>query len=430
MRKILLAVFLLFTSISYALNVKCVGNAAIMTHDNDTIFLFEENAEVQSLIGNIDWYRLPDTINPVQSGTDYLYPEHGAGYMIKLDSLREYFWVADYQLLRPQLNHIEALLSCESTVLNIDGEIPTFTYHNRNRKSVALSRVCRVNYMDAKWDGEQWVDSLAVVETEFSNTLMVGASPVLTNFVVVDELGTLLNLPADSFATDFYEPLAAKAHPQAIVTVRGKEGEQSNEVERPVDKETLIRRSAPLTVDFIANGLNTDYYDWIIYRGTDPLLSRSEAQHKYTFNEPGNYSVVLKASNKYDCSIDSVEFEVSVSESMLSVPNVFTPNGDGANDEFRVVYRSIKEFDIRIFNRWGHLVYKSNDPSKGWDGTINGRPAAESAYFYVIRAMGTDAGKDAEYMLKPSYQKALKKQELPIGVYQLSGSINLLRGGK
>ena len=111
MRKILLADFLLFTSISYALNVKCVGNAAIMTHDNDTIFLFEEKAEVQSLIGNIDWYRLPDTINPVQSGTDYLYPEHGAGYMIKLDSLSEYFWVADYQLLRPQLNHIEALLS-------------------------------------------------------------------------------------------------------------------------------------------------------------------------------------------------------------------------------------------------------------------------------------------------------------------------------
>jgi gliding motility-associated-like protein len=115
---------------------------------------------------------------------------------------------------------------------------------------------------------------------------------------------------------------------------------------------------------------------------------------------------------------------------MLKVPNVFTPNGDGSNDEFRVVYRSIREYDIRIYNRWGHLVYKSNDPAKGWDGTIHGRPAAESAYFYVIRAMGTDARKDAEYMLKPSYQKALKKQEFPLGVYQLSGSINLLRGGK
>ena len=65
------------------------------------------------------------------------------------------------------------------------------------------------------------------------------------------------------------------------------------------------------------------------------------------------------------------------------------------------------------------------DPAKGWDGTINGRPATPGAYYYVIRALGTDA--EADYMSKPSYSKKLKKQELPIGVYQLSGDINLLR---
>ena len=96
------------------------------------------------------------------------------------------------------------------------------------------------------------------------------------------------------------------------------------------------------------------------------------------------------------------------------------------NDEFRVVYRSIKEYNIWIYNRWGHLVYKSNDPAKGWDGTIGGRPAAEGAYYYVIRALGTDA--EMGYMMKPKYTKKLKKQDLPIGVYQLSGDINLLRG--
>ena len=60
-----------------------------------------------------------------------------------------------------------------------------------------------------------------------------------------------------------------------------------------------------------------------------------------------------------------------------------------------------------------------------------GRPAAEGAYFYVIRALGTDADVNAEYTLKPVYKAKLKKQdEALIGVYQLSGSINLLRGGK
>jgi hypothetical protein len=76
-------------------------------------------------------------------------------------------------------------------------------------------------------------------------------------------------------------------------------------------------------------------------------------------------------------------------------------------------------------------VYEWSDPAKGWDGTIGGKPAAEGAYFYVIRALGTDADENAKYILKPIYKKKLKKQdEALIGVYQLSGSINLLRGGK
>jgi gliding motility-associated-like protein len=95
---------------------------------------------------------------------------------------------------------------------------------------------------------------------------------------------------------------------------------------------------------------------------------------------------------------------------MLLVPNVFTPNGDGANDEFRVVYRSIKEFHCWVYNRWGMLVYQWSDPAKGWDGTIGGRPAAEGAYFYVIRALGTDADENAKYTLKPVYKKQKEKQ--------------------
>ena len=78
-----------------------------------------------------------------------------------------------------------------------------------------------------------------------------------------------------------------------------------------------------------------------------------------------------------------------------------------------------------VYNRWGKLVYKSDDPSKGWDGYIGDRPAAEGAYYYVIRALGTDA--ETGYMSKPAYNKKLNKQELPIGVWQLSGDINLLR---
>ena len=431
MRKVILALIMVSSSVaSYALHVECKGNAALLTHAGDTLFLFEKEPELTCKLGAVDWYRLPDTISPVASGVDYLYAEHGEGYMIKLGELREVFWVFDYDSLRADITAVDAILSCTETELQLEGIIPQMQYTNLQGKRCTYPRQCRVSYMDAMWscESEAWVDSLAQQETDFKQTMVVGASPVATDFTISDPLAALLELTEDSLRSQLYSPMALKANPLAIVTTRGKEGDPSNEVERPIDPSELIRRSAPLIVTFRANALNADYYQWNIYRGSDRILQRNEAQHQYTFNEPGNYRAVVGMSNSHDCQLDSVEFLISVSESMLTVPNVFTPNGDGMNDEFRVVYRSIKEFHCWVYNRWGHKVYEWTDPAKGWDGTIGGKPAAEGAYYYVIRALGTDA--ESDYMLKPVYTKKLKKQELPIGVYQLSGHINLIRGGK
>ena len=431
MRRIVIAsIFALLSLLSYALHVECVGNATQLTHAGDTLFLFEKEPELSCKLGAVDWYRLPDTITPVASGVDYLYAEHGEGYMIKLGELREVFWVFDYDSLRADITAIDAILSCTETELQLEGIIPQMQYTNLQGKRCTYPRQCRVSYMDAMWsnESEAWVDSLAQQEADFRQTIVVGASPVATDFTISDPLATLLELTEDSLRSPVYSPMALKANPLAVVTTRGKEGDPSNEVERPIDPSELIRRSAPLIITFRANALNADYYQWNIYRGSDRILQRNEAQHQYIFTEPGNYRAVVGMSNSHDCQLDSVEFLISVSESMLTVPNVFTPNGDGMNDEFRVVYRSIKEFHCWVYNRWGHKVYEWTDPAKGWDGTIGGRPAAEGAYYYVIRALGTDA--ESDYMLKPVYTKKLKKQELPIGVYQLSGDINLIRGGK
>lgn len=424
MRKFVLVVIsVIFSVLSYALNIECVGNAEQLVNDGDTLFLFENNPEIKSKIGMIDWYRLPDTTTAVQSGTDYLYPEHGAGYMIKNGATREYFWVFDYDSLRVQIDNITAKLTCENTELILDGKIPSMQYHNVVGKLCKYTRLCQVIYLDKQWGEDGWIDSIAVAETSLQPSITVGTSPVATDFTIVDQLAVLLEIAGDSIRTITYDPVALKAHPQAIVTTRPND--KSNEVERPVDPETLIRRSAPLEVEFKANALNAEYYTWTLYQGSEKFLTRNEAQHKYKFEQPGNYRATLEMTNSHGCSCQSEEFDISVSESMLIVPNVFTPNGDGTHDEFRVVYRSLKEFHCWIYNRWGHLVYKWDDPAKGWDGTIHGRPAAAGAYYYVIRALGTDA--DMDYMSKPKYSKKLKKGELPMGVYQLSGDINLLR---
>lgn len=68
------------------------------------------------------------------------------------------------------------------------------------------------------------------------------------------------------------------------------------------------------------------------------------------------------------------------------LPNVFTPNGDGQNDLFTpfLPYLFIDRIDIKIFNRWGDLVFESQDPFIGWDGTnLQGEELAESVYYYV-----------------------------------------------
>lgn len=433
-KSILLLILTVFSVLSYALHVECVGKATLLTHDGDTLLVFASAPELKTLnsVGEVDWYRLPDTITPVQTGTDYFYPEHGEGYMVKVGAERDVFWVFDYEQLRPTISLIEADLDCERTMLHLEGELPKISYTRLSGKQMTYPRNCHVEYMSAAWseDTEMWVDSVAIEELTLEQEMTVAASPVATDYAISDMLAEQLGVAADTLRSPVYQPVALKAHPVTITTTRGKQGEMSNEVNRPYSPDDVLNMSAPLEVLFKANGLNAEYYQWKLYKGSSLMLTRSDAEHRYTFTDKGNYRAVVAISNSH-CQLDSVEFTISVSESMVVVPNVFTPNGDGTNDEFRVVYRSLKEFHCWVYNRWGHLVYEWSDPAKGWDGTIGGRPAAEGAYFYVIRALGTDADENAKYTIKPVYNSKLKKQdEALIGVYQLSGSINLLRGGK
>jgi gliding motility-associated-like protein len=233
-----------------------------------------------------------------------------------------------------------------------------------------------------------------------------------------------IDVPIDSIK-------AVKMQLMSLATTRGKEGEKSNERNRPTSQELIASSeySGPLEVAFYSNPTPAaQFYKWSIYHSTELIVTRNDKDIRYTFSEPGSYRVVC-AVNNATCTSDSMEVTVAVAESYLAVPNVFTPNGDGKNDEFRVAYRSLRDFHIWVYNRWGKLVYESTDPAKGWDGNINGRPAAEGAYFYVVRALGTDAAKNASFMMKASYnKKKLNADESVLGIYQMSGDINLLRG--
>lgn len=444
----LLTILLLGLSIltGYAMHVECVGTACMQVNGQDTCFVFAGAPHLRTQ-APVDWYRLSDN-TIYQSNTTDIFPDgDGLGLYIEVDGVQEVFYVFDYSAYTPAIDSITVEPYCRATLLHVHGAIPALEYTTAVGMKKTLPRTCRIGYTDISWGGDAWQDSVAVVEENLhSGTYNLPAFYQPTEFYLAydnlhDELGlspdTVYCMQGGSIAT--IPAIAVKAHPTSQTTVRGEAGEQSNEVDRPTEVSTLTG-SAPLEIHFRSNpSPAVDFYMWKIYKENSLLANRNDEEQRYTFMDHGNYRVVCWVSNTHcpctdasdpDCAQDSVEFKVSVSESQLRVPNVFTPNGDGKNDEFRVMYRSIREFHCWVYNRWGKLVYEWTDPAKGWDGTINGRPAAEGAYFYVIRALGTDAKKDAGYISKIAYDKQVKQGDIEalLGVYQLSGDINLIRG--
>lgn len=79
-------------------------------------------------------------------------------------------------------------------------------------------------------------------------------------------------------------------------------------------------------------------------------------------------------------------------ESVLQMPNAFSPNGDGFNDIYKVKsgYKNITDFHAYIFNRWGQKLYDWTDIASGWDGTYKGSPVKEGVYFVIVKAKGSD----------------------------------------
>lgn len=427
----------------------CVGKATQVVSNGDTLFFFAGSPELKTSDGSkVDWYLTSDTLNPVLTNSAENYNlSSGDGVAVKVGARWMVRYVFSYSEVEPSLTIETVHPNCRSTELTLAGTIPAIQYTTIGGQLRTLEHDFSVTFTSLAWGGEQWQDSLVVLDHQ---NLHVGVNPLAERMLKADAVSlvydaawrTALALTVDSLHSETVTPVAVASHPVSVTTIRGEKGERSNEVERPVE-DGCLSGSAPLDILFKSNPTPAvEFYQWKIYRGTQLVVNRTDEDTRYTFMEPGSYRVVGWVSNAFcpcadaadpDCEVDSTEFTVLVSESFLRVPNAFSPNGDGKNDEFRVEYRSIREFNCQVFNRWGKLVYEWSDPAKGWDGTINGLPAPEGAYYYVIRAMGTDADKNAHYMSKIAYTKKDKneaQQKAVLGVYQLSGDINLLRGKK
>ena len=75
---------------------------------------------------------------------------------------------------------------------------------------------------------------------------------------------------------------------------------------------------------------------------------------------------------------------------LLELPNAFSPNGDGNNDILYPIASAFSEMSLEVYNRWGEMVFKTDNPAKGWDGTFNGKRLNSGVFAYSLTATFTD----------------------------------------
>lgn len=161
--------------------------------------------------------------------------------------------------------------------------------------------------------------------------------------------------------------------------------------------ERTFQGPGPILVHFEAevDPEVTNYVAWEISEDQqfqDLLVSYHVNDIDYSFDKSGTYYARFVTSNADNTEETySQPYTIRVTESLLQIPNLITPDSPtGNNRVFRVKYQSLVDFEMWVYNRWGQQLYHTTDPSDGWDGTQSGHIVPTGVYYYLVRAEGTD----------------------------------------
>ena len=145
-----------------------------------------------------------------------------------------------------------------------------------------------------------------------------------------------------------------------------------------------------LVVNFDNYSMNSTSYNWDFGNGTSSTVNNLNSQTA-TYNSIGSYIMLLTASNGL-CS-DTAMIQITILPFQgpdIYVPNVFTPNGDNANDDFFITTHNASAIEVIILNRWGNVVHEITTLDGVWDGDVNGKQADDGVYFFKYKVSGFD----------------------------------------
>jgi gliding motility-associated-like protein len=143
---------------------------------------------------------------------------------------------------------------------------------------------------------------------------------------------------------------------------------------------------------FSNSSLGGTHYTWFFGDGDSTSRNTLDTViHQY--QATNTYNACLVAFNQYGCSDTSCHPVESLINPLLDVPNAFTPGRFGQNSIVMVKGFGIEVMDWKIYNRWGQVVFESNNPFIGWDGTFKGSPQPMDVYAYTLDATFFDGTK-------------------------------------
>lgn len=151
-----------------------------------------------------------------------------------------------------------------------------------------------------------------------------------------------------------------------------------------VNPDTLLLplgQGGPVVVTYL-NATNV-HYAWTPTLGLSCIDCPNPTVTVY---QPGDYLITVSMQNGTSTCYGTATLHVDIEEQQpVFIPNSFSPNGDGNNDMFMIYGQGIKTVALKIFNRWGELVFESDNQFNGWDGTYKGVLQNPAVYTYTAQ---------------------------------------------
>ncbi len=337
----------------------CLGNASLFT-DLSTIPANAANDSIPSWLWN---FGDNSPVSTTQSPS-YTYPATGS-YVVTLKTTSNFGCVDSTNKTiiinpNPQVNFTaNNTVGCEPLCLSfIDGSVV-------------------IPLANAQW---QW---------DLGNGSIINNSTTFDYCYIYDSV-----YAASPFAPDIYTITLTVTSDSGCVSVLTK-----NNYITVYPKPDAVFNVLPATTtitDPVINITNlssgADSWLWNFGDGSPPLTtgidsSSVSAPLSHTYTDTGSYTIMLITSTQYGCIDTAYETVIIEPDFMFYIPNSFSPNDDGINDTFIGRGSFIKEFEMSIFDRWGNMVYRTDDIDKPWDGKSNygNEPSQTDIYVYSIK---------------------------------------------